>query len=69
MSTHNIGFYEEITKIIVQLSPNTHLTSSSETAPRGAFSSVCTDCYFICFSTVRSCKLLKFYGNYSNISS
>ena len=29
MSTHNIGFYEKITKIIVQLSSNTHLISSS----------------------------------------
>ena len=29
MSTHNIGFYEEISKIIFQLSSNTHLISSS----------------------------------------
>ena len=26
MSTHNIGFYEELTKNIVQLSSNTHLS-------------------------------------------
>ena len=30
MSTHNIGFYEDLTKIIFQLSSNTHLFSSSE---------------------------------------
>ena len=29
MSTHNIGIYEEISKIITQLSPNTHLISSA----------------------------------------
>ena len=30
MSTHNIGFYEDLTKIIFQLSSNTHLISSSD---------------------------------------
>ena len=30
MSTHNIGFYEEMAKIIFQLSSNTHLICSSE---------------------------------------
>ena len=29
MSTHNIGFYEELTKIIFELSSNTHLISSA----------------------------------------
>ena len=29
MSTHNIGFYEEISKIISELLSNTHLISSS----------------------------------------
>ena len=29
MSTHIIGFYEDLTKIIFQLSSNTHLISSS----------------------------------------
>ena len=29
MSTHNIGFYEDLTKIIFQISSNTHLISSS----------------------------------------
>ena len=29
MSTHNIGFYEEISKIIFELSSNTHLNSSA----------------------------------------
>ena len=32
MSTHNIGFYEEISKIIPNLSLNTHLISSSASA-------------------------------------
>ena len=30
MSTHNIGFYEDLTKIIFQLSSNTHLIPSSK---------------------------------------
>ena len=30
MSTHNIGFYEDLTKIIFELSSNTHLVSSAE---------------------------------------
>ena len=29
MSTHNIGFYEDLTKNIFELSSNTHLTSSA----------------------------------------
>ena len=39
MSTHNIGFYEDLTKIIFELSSNTHLISSADskmliTAPK-----------------------------------
>ena len=34
MSTHNICFYEDLTKIIFELSSNTHLISS---AGRGSF--------------------------------
>ena len=30
MSTHNIGFYEDLTKIIFELSSNSHLISSAE---------------------------------------
>ena len=30
MSTHNIGFYEDFTKIIFELSSNMHLISSAE---------------------------------------
>ena len=30
MSTNNIGFYEDLTKIIFELSSNTHLISSAE---------------------------------------
>ena len=29
MSTHNIGFYKDLTKIIFELSSNTHLISST----------------------------------------
>ena len=29
MSNHNIGFYEDLTKIILELSSNTHLISSA----------------------------------------
>ena len=32
MSTHNIGFYEDLTKIIFELSSNTHLISSAESS-------------------------------------
>ena len=31
MSTHNIGFYEDLTKIIFELSSNMHLISSADT--------------------------------------
>ena len=30
MSTHNIGFYEDLIKIIFELSSNTHLISSAD---------------------------------------
>ena len=30
MSIHNIGFYEDLTKIIFELSSNTHLISSAD---------------------------------------
>ena len=29
MSTHNIGFYEDLTKLTFKISSNTHLISSS----------------------------------------
>ena len=31
MSTHNIGFYENLTKIIFELASNMHLISSADT--------------------------------------
>ena len=37
MSTHNIGFYEEISKIIPKLSSNTHLNSSAGLCDRAAW--------------------------------
>ena len=39
MSTHNIGFYEDLTKIIFELSSNTHLISSAESNHKGSESS------------------------------
>ena len=33
MSTHNIGFHKDLTKIIFELSSNTHLISSAEIFP------------------------------------
>ena len=30
MSTHNIGFYDDLTKIIFEISSNTHLITSAE---------------------------------------
>ena len=33
MSTHNIGFYEEMAKFTFQLSSNTHFSCSSEDVP------------------------------------
>ena len=43
MSTNNIGFYEDLTKIIFELSSNTHLISSAETAPLGSANSADSD--------------------------
>ena len=39
MSTHNIGFYEDLTKIIFELSSssNTHLISSAGTRSDGHY--------------------------------
>ena len=47
MSTHNIGFYEDLTKIIFELSSNTHLISSAgltgrEMLPKDAVQSLVT---------------------------
>ena len=33
MSTHNIGFYEDLTKFIFELSSNTHIISSADLNP------------------------------------
>ena len=41
MSSHNIGFYEDLTKIIFQLSSNTHLISSSESSKYQVTLNVC----------------------------
>ena len=45
MSTHNIGFYEDLTKIIFELSSNTHLISSAEYEVHGSIDiTKCTAC-------------------------
>ena len=36
MSTHNIGFYEDLTKIIFELSSNTRLISSAAVGKLGS---------------------------------
>ena len=41
MNTHNIGFYEDLTKIIFELSSNMHLISSAGLVLLGR-SSVCS---------------------------
>ena len=38
MSTHNIDFYEDLTKIIFELSSNTHLISFAVTLTNVSFS-------------------------------
>ena len=49
MSTHNIGFYEEISKIITyhQISSNTHLISSADNEDRSDWENVLADLYVI----------------------
>ena len=37
MSTHNIGFYKDLTKIIFELSSNTHFISSAEGGAKSSF--------------------------------
>ena len=44
MSTHNIGFYEDLTKIIFELSSNTHLISSAGSGVR-KFSKIIVSTY------------------------
>ena len=44
MSTHNIGFYEDLTKINFELSSNAHLISSAETAPLIMYGQICIVC-------------------------
>ena len=52
MSTYNIGFYEDLTKTIFQISSNTHVMSSS--AAKGADQTahwpwlICTFMLFTC---------------------
>ena len=41
MSTHNIGFYEDLIKFIFQLSSNTHLISSSGQTAKTHWSFAC----------------------------
>ena len=43
MNTHNIGFYEDLTKIVFHLSSNTHLTTSSATCTIWVFCYHCSN--------------------------
>ena len=48
MSTHNIGFYEDMTKIILnyhQISSNTHLISTAVSALLMGHSGLCNTLY------------------------
>ena len=47
MSTHNKVFYEEISKIIPLLSPNTHLISSSVSRFYNFFSVSVSNCVYL----------------------
>ena len=54
MSTHNIGFYEEISKLSLnyhQISPNTHLISSAGRVSVNGFSSLLL--FFVIFMSSR----------------
>ena len=65
MSTHNIGFYEDLTKIILELSSKTHLISSAD---MGRY-------HFIIYYGIRTCdgceldteKMIKFMSTYMYI--
>ena len=41
MSTHNIGFYEDLTKIVFELSSNMHLISSAVSSPIVSWAMAC----------------------------
>ena len=56
MSTHNIGFHEEISKIIFQLSSNTHFISSS--AGKGKQFSCAPDREFRIFTSFNKAYLV-----------
>ena len=45
MSTHNIAFYEDLTKIIFELSSNMHLISSAEFMLRSKYKEMFTHWY------------------------
>ena len=45
MSTNNIGFYEDLTKIIFELSSNTHLISTAVSALLMGHSALCNTLY------------------------
>ena len=62
MSTHNMGFYEEISKIIPLLSSNTHLIASSAIA--GLYLCTCT-CRFVPYQVRNSKDRLRLFGNKS----
>ena len=60
MSTHNTGFYEDLTKIIFELSSNTHLISSAD---RLRYKAIFTLPYYFLYTHLIkfSFKNIKFY--------
>ena len=62
MSTHNIGFYEDLTKIIFELSSNTHLISSAEGC-HGVVENKGGSLKFstLFITTTRPCNILRFF--------
>ena len=59
MSTHNIGFYEDLTKIIFELSSNTHLISSAESVHLISTFIVCFNDSILCLVYIYLNKLNK----------
>ena len=55
MSTQNIGFYEDLTKIIFQLSSNMHLISSSEVWNNKGADQTVWLCRLVCTFVIRIC--------------
>ena len=78
MSTHNIGFYEDLTKISLnyhQVSSNTHLISSAEPVTVYSFSrqqqreKYSTDCFLTYRCGKKICAIMTSASSRENLSS